>query len=648
MSHVSQKNHFLHWNGSVAGDLLLVSLNGSESVSMPYCYQLRSLTELKEKEIAALHGKAFSCQIGDGLHNSPQRYLHGIATHIQRDRDANGNAVCTLRLEPAFALLRMGRSMRVWQNISVPDLVKKLLGERRINQLDIQLHNTYQKREYCMQYRESDFDFISRLLEEEGIYYFFKHQENQHIMVLTDAPAGHPMANDSNLIWHHQGKNLTPGNIDNWSSCSGLIPGEAVFTGYNTQQAAAVTSQYTSRKENNSLDQVSFTDITPSEERAMLTSKAKITMDAWEANTIGYEANVNAYWLSCGEVFNLKEHPTDSDSYRIQTLFLDASNNVEGGIGDYHCEIKLLRNNVTWRPIATLNPPNIGGVLIAKVVGPSSEEIHTDEQGRIKIQFPWDKENKNDGTSSCWVRVSQPWTGSQFGGQFIPRIGSEVLVSFIQGNPDFPMVIGSVYNGQNKLPFSLPGEKTESGFASRSTNNGGMDEGHRLSFNDKKGEEKLTITAQKDLLLTVNNDAISDIKHEVKSKIGANRDTEIAKGNDTLVLKQGNLQVTLDKGNIEHKVTGNISTSLSNGNYTLTATGGSGKIKTDKTCVIESTQSIELKVGSNKISLSPSGITISGTMIKIEGSGTAEMKGAMTTVQGSGMTQIKGGIINIG
>ncbi|TPG64284.1 type VI secretion system Vgr family protein [Ewingella americana] len=643
-----QKNHFLHWNGSVAADLLLLSLTGKESVSTPFCFELRSLTELDEKGIAALHGKQVSCQIGDSLNNLPQRYIHGVVTHILRERDADDQAVCILRLEPTFALLHMGRSMRVWQNITVPDLVSKLLGERGINQIDMQLHNTYQIREYCIQYRESDFDFICRLLEEEGIYYFFKHQENQHQMVLADHPASHPTAKAASLLWHHQGQTLTPGNIDSWSSSSVLIPGEVALSGYNVQQAAGIADNYTSKSENQSIDQVSFTDITPLVERSQLTSKAKNAMEAFEANATFYEASVNAHWLTCGEIFTLTDHPTDSDSYRIHALNIEATNNFDSSAGNCRCEIKSLRNSVKWRAACTRTPPDIAGVLIAKVVGPSSEEIHTDESGRIKIQFPWDTENKNDDTSSCWVRVSQPWTGSKFGGQFIPRIGSEVLISFIQGNPDYPLVTGSVYNGQNKLPFTLPDEKTESGFASRSTSKGGMEEGHRLSFNDKKGEEKLTITAQKDLLLTVKNDVISEVTHEVKSKVGANRDTEITKGNDNLVLKQGNLLVTLNKGDMEQKITGNVTTSLSNGNYTLTATGGSGKIKTDKTCVIESTQSIELKVGSNKIAISPSGITISGTMIKIEGSGTAELKGAMTTVQGSGMTQIKGGIINIG
>lgn len=643
-----QKNHFLHWNGSVASDLLLLSVKGSETVSTPFCYELRSQTQLNEKGLAALHGKTVSCQIGDGLHNLPQRYLHGVVTHIQRGRDANNQTVCILRLEPTFALLRMGRSMRIWQNIAVPDLARKLLGEHNINHVDSQLRNTYQKREYCVQYRESDFDFISRLLEEEGIYYFFKHQENQHTLVLADQPAAHPAAKTSTLDWHHQGKILSHGNIDSWSSSSVLIPDDVAFSGYNMQKAAAVADKSASTSTIHSVDQLNFTDVTPFAERSQLTSKAQNAMEAFEANTTLYNATVNAHWLSCGEVFRLADHPTDDDSYRIQTLSFEASNNFEGSTGGYHCEIQSLRNSVKWRPVCTRTPPEIAGVLIAKVVGPSSEEIHTDEYGRIKIQFPWDSENKNDDTSSCWVRISHPWTGSKFGFQFIPRIGSEVLVSFIQGNPDFPLVTGSVYNGQNKLPFTLPDEKTESGFATRSTSKGGMEDGHRLSFNDKKGEEKLTITAQKDLLLTVKNDVTSDITHEVKSKIGANRDTEITKGNDTLVLKQGSLHITLNKGDIEQKVTGNVTTSLSNGNYSLTASGGSGKIKTDKTCVIESTQSIELKVGTSKIAISPSGVTISGTMIKIEGSGTAELKGAMTTVQGSGMTQIKGGIINIG
>ncbi|EMV8789772.1 type VI secretion system tip protein VgrG [Escherichia coli] len=643
-----QKKHFLHWNGAVASDLLLLSISGQETISSPFCYKLRSLTMLSEEQIAEWHGKTLSCQIGDGLHNIPQRFLHGVVTRIQCERDANDQTQCIFQLEPTLALLQSGRSTRIWQDITVPDLVCKLLGDRNINEVETQLRNSYQKREYCIQYRESDFDFISRLLEDEGIYYFFRHHQGHHQMVLVDHADGHLSADAGTLIWHPQGQRFTPGTLDNWSMHSTVFPGEVTLSGYNMQQAEAIVDSINSVVKTPDISKLSFTDISPLGERSSLSDKAKNLMESFEANASLYSATVNTHWLSCGEVFHLSDHPTDNGSYRIQSLHLEASNNFETGTGDYHCDIQSLRHSVKWRPAYDHIPPEIAGVLIAKVVGPASEEIHTDEFGRIKIQFPWDTENKNDDTSSCWVRVSQPWTGNKFGFQFIPRVGSEVLVSFIQGNPDFPLVTGSVYNGQNKLPCPLPGEKTESGLFTRSTSKGGQDEGHRLSFNDKKGEEKLTISAQKDLLLTVKNDVASEVMREMKSKIGADRYTEIIKGNDELILKQGSQYLTLSRGDIEQKITGNVTTKLNNGNYSLMATGGSGKIKTDKTCVIESTQSIELKVGTNKIVISPTGITLSGTMIKINGSGTAELKGAMTTIQGTGMTQIKGGIINIG
>lgn len=268
------------------------------------------------------------------------------------------------------------------------------------------------------------------------------------------------------------------------------------------------------------------------------------------------------------------------------------------------------------------------------------------------------------------MRVAQSWAGGKFGAQFIPRVGSEVLVSFIQGNPDYPLVTGTVYNGQNKPPFDLPAQKTESGFVTRSATKGSVEEGHRLSFDDKKGEELLTIVAQKDLALTVKND--------VTSTIAANRNTELTKGNDLLLLKEGDLSLTLEKGNWQQEISGDVATKIKDGSYSLDVTGGGGDLKTEKALTIESTQSIELKVGDNKIAISTSGITINGTtfklessagtemkgatmkiegsgsteikgaMVKVEGSGTAELKGAMVKVEGSGMTTISGGIINIG
>ncbi|CNK96799.1 putative Rhs accessory genetic element [Yersinia enterocolitica] len=643
-----QENHFLRWNGDIADPLLLVSLEGYEALSAPFCYQLRSLTKKSESDLTQWHGKTVSCRIGDGSYALPQRHLHGVVTRICYKQRTPEEAECILTLEPSLTLLTMGRVMRIWQNVSVPELVHTLLSEHGINQLDLQLHGNYPKREYCVQYRESAFNFIQRLLEEEGIYYYFRHSESEHTLVLADHPASHRAIQGDKLFWHHHGAVFTEGNVDSWMSTASLLPAGVALQGVNMPQAAAIENQQNANSSGSHIDSVTFTDITPQGERSLIVREAQNAMAAREANTHRFEATVNAHWLCSGETFTLTGHPSGDNAYRIHSLAFQAVNNVDDNKSDYYCVMQAMSNAQPWHPPYP-SRPEIPGILTATVVGPSSEEIHTDEYGRIKIQFPWDKENPFDDTSSCWVRVAQPWTGGKFGAQFIPRVGSEVLVSFVQGHPDYPLVTGTVYNGMNKPPFALPGEKTESGFVTRSTTNGSVEEGHRLSFNDKKGEELMTIVAQKDLSLTVKNNA--------DTTIAANRNIELTKGDDQLVLKEGDRNITLEKGdmsvnlkkgNLQHKVTGNASTELSNGNYSLHVTGGSGNVKTDKALTLESTQSIELKVGSNKISLSASGISINGMMVKIEGSGTAELKSAMTTVSGSGMTQISGGIIKIG
>lgn len=634
------QQHFLSWYGDIARSLMIASLSGKEALSTPYSYQVLSLTNQDETQVAKWHGQAVALRIGDGSQNQPSRIVHGIVTRIRYKHLAENDAECLMTVEPSISLLAMGRMMRVWQNISVPDLVSDLLREYGIQQLDLQLRGSYPKREYCIQYRESALIFIQRLLEEEGIYYYFLHSENAHTLVLADHPASHPSIAGKTLAWHHQGDTLSQPYIDNWSSTSALIPAGIALQGVNLQQATAIDEQQDTVRSANPAEGVTWTDITPHGDRTLIASQAKGALAAWEANGRMVAATVNSHWLCSGETFSFTGHPSGEATYRIQQLDYDAINNLNGHQSSSNCKLQLMANDTPWLPPRTLLPPQMAGILTATVVGPSSEEIHTDEYGRIKIQFPWDQQNPNDDTSSCWVRVAQSWTGGKFGAQFIPRVGSEVLVSFVQGHPDFPLVTGTVYNGQNKPPFSLPAEKNESGFATRSSTQGSADDGHRLSFNDKKGEEKLTIVAQKDLSLTVKND--------VTSTIAANRSTELTKGNDQLHLKKGDLTLTLDKGDWQQSITGNATTQLKNGNYSLKVTGGSGAIKTDKALTLESTQSIELKVGSNKISISTSGITISGTMVSIKGSGTTEVKGAMTTISGSGMTKITGGIINIG
>ncbi len=666
---VSQKDRFLRWNGDIAEELLLISLQGNESLFSSYKYEMRSLTRKTESEIIQWHGKPVSCRIGDGSKNNPHRYLHGIVTQIRYTSRIQEEAECIFTLEPSFSLLKLGRVMRVWQKVSVPDLVSDILREHGI-QVNLQLHGNYTAREYCVQYRQSDYEFIHRLLEEEGIYYFYIHSEYSHTLVLADHPASHNKIIGSELAWHHQGRILSKGNVDSWASTVTLLPASVKVFGFNMQQAATISNHKYMSTTKTCIDDITFTDVTLMSERSLMNHQTQTAISSQETNCRSYEASVNAYWLCSGETFSLVGHPSDDATYRIQSLNLQASNNFENHGSYYKCSVVAMLNDQAWCPPQLHPPAEISGVLTATVVGPSSEDIHTDEYGRIKIQFPWDDRNPYDDTSSCWVRVVQSWAGGKFGAQFIPRVGSEVIVSFTHGHPDHPLVTGTVYNGKNKPPFTLPNEKNESGFYSRSSTNGTFDEGHRLSFSDKKGEELLTVIAQKDMSLTV--------KNNLSTFINANRDTELKTGNDQLVLKHGDLRVDLQNGNDSKNVKGNSTVEIENGNYSLKILHGSGSIKADKSLILESDQSIELKVGNNKISLTTSGISINGSMIgiqsngtaelkgsiikiagtgvteikgamvKAEASGVAELKGAMTSVSGGGMTQITGGIINIG
>lgn len=636
----SQQQLAISWKGNIAGSLLLTTLEGCESLSAPFTYRLSSTTLCSETDVARFQGTSVSCQIGESDSDCPPRYLHGVVTHIMYDKRGEDEAECILTLEPSFALLSMGRMMRIWQNISVPELVRTLLSESGINDLDMRLYGSYPKREYCVQYRESAFDFIERLLEEEGICYFFRHSESAHTLILADHPSSHPEAPGEPLPWRPHGSGRSERNINSWLTSASIPPDGVTLQGYNMPQAAAIEDSQDASGSGVQVPSFIFNDITPQGERTLISREAQNALAAREANTQFVTATTNAHWLSCGEVFSFSGHPSGDSGYRIRSLKLRIVNNLYGSQSMCECRLEAISNNLPWRPPVRLTPPTIPGVLTAIVVGPSSEDIHTDEYGRIKIQFPWDKENPHDDTSSCWVRVAQPWSGAKFGAQFIPRIGSEVLVSFIQGHPDFPLVTGTIYNGQNKPPFALPGEKNESGFITRSCTKGNIDEGHRLSFNDTKGEELLTVIAQKDLLLQVKNNATTSI--------AANRSTELIKGDDTLSLKEGNMLITLNSGNWQQDITGDASTRLTQGDYALNVAGGGGSIKTDKALTLESSQSVELKVGSNTLTLSSTGISINGMAIKIESSSTAELKGLTTTISGSTLTTIDGALIRIG
>ncbi|HDL7647666.1 TPA: type VI secretion system tip protein VgrG [Yersinia enterocolitica] len=632
------QKHFLKLHGQLAERLLPVSITGHESFSEPYYYNLNAFI-LKNKGIPeSIYGSKICCEINDPAQSFPSRFIHGIITHTEY-RETDGELIiCNIKLQPEFSILGLGKCTRVWKDKSIPNIVSSILKEHHINDIDFRLYNDYPVLEYCIQYRESDYDFVSRIISEAGIYYYFSHTLDKHIMVLADHQSAHSNSKKAELYFATPKSSFKPASINEWYVSTELIPGEFSLTGYDINKADGVKVKSRGYEDRKALKKIHFGDISPLNDRKQLADKIDTVIRSRESNTTFWWGSTEAWWLSCGERFQLKSIENKVHSYYVFSLKLSAFNDYDTRTGDFSCQIQALKNNIRWCPLESREKPIIPGVLIAKVIGPESEEIHTDAYGRVKIQFPWEEEDSKDD-SSCWVRVSQHWSGSGIGCHFIPRVGSEVFVSFIQGDPNHPVIIGCVYNGKNKPPFELPKNKSMSGFVTKSISNGSRDEGHRFIFDDKKGDECITVASQKDFLLTVKNDAFNEVKNKLSVNVSKGRCTKIESGDDNL---------DINKGNLNQKIAGDFNVRLTNGNYKMTIGGGGGDIKADKSLTIESTQSITFKVGSNKIELSPTGITITGTLLKIEGKATTEVKGTMMTIQGSAITQIKGGIINIG
>lgn len=638
-NHYKNKDkHFLKLHGGLSESLLPVSITGDEAFSQPYCYNLSAFISKSKGVPESIYGDEVSCEIKDPALSFPSRFIHGIITHVEYRETDSELIICSLKLQPNFSLLELGKSSRVWKGMSIPDIVETILMENKISDVDFRLYSDYPALEYCIQYRESDCDFISRIIEEAGIYYYFIHSPTNHIMVFADHKSALSESKEKDIYLSTPKSSFNPATIREWHVSSELIPGEFSLTGYDINKADSVRVKSSCYEISKALKNIHLGDISPLDNRGLLTEKIDKVIRSRESNTTFWWGDTEAWWLACGERFHLKNIEDKVGDYYVFSLKLRALNDYGTCSGDFSCQIQALKQDIHWCPKESQEKPIVPGVLIAKVIGPEAEEIYTDAHGRVKIQFPWEEEGSKD-EASCWVRVSQLWSGSGFGSHFIPRVGSEVFVSFIQGDPNHPVIIGSVYNGKNKPPFELPKNKNLSGFVTKNINNSNNGEGHKFIFDDKKGDECITITSQKDFLLTVNNDSFHEVKNNLSVNVLKGRCTKIDSGDDCLDIK---------KGNLNKNIAGAYNIKISNGNYNMTINGGAGNIKADKTLTIESTQSITFKVGSNKIELSPSGVTITGTLIKIEGKATTEVKGTMMTIQGSAMTQIKGGIINIG
>jgi type VI secretion system secreted protein VgrG len=473
-------------------------------------------------------------------------------------------------------------------------------------------------------------------MEEEGFFYFFEHSADKHTLVIADRNAAFPEIPQATL----QLDEGRPTRIVGWTRPVGTALGSMKMKDYDPVKPASPLEQ-----ERPSLLQTSgipqrdgFHWPALTFETDMVKDRAQWVMEAAEAAVSLFEGGSRFGPLVAGGKFTIKTTSSpgpDDGEYVVRSITHHAISDTpmnQGG-ASYSNSFSTFPAKVKWRQPRTVPRPRMDGIHSAIVLGPQGEEIYTDSDGlgRVKVRFRWDHRAEATADMSMWARVIQPWAGNGWGTLFLPRVGSEVAVAFVDGDPDRPIVVGGLYNGNDKPIYTLPDEKTKSGLRTRSTTNGSTSNFSEFTIDDKKGHELVFLHAEKDHTVEVENDQKVTIGSNQTVEISNNRNVTIDTGNDSLTLSQGDRSTKLSMGNMTVELSmGNLSTKADLGQISENAM-----------------QSITMTVGENSITIDQTGITISGLMVKIQGQVMAQTEAPMIQLSGDGMVTVNGGIVMI-
>lgn len=636
--------------------LLVKKLRAFEAISQLFHFELEILHEETEENTpptfedpSALLGQPMVVRVKQNEDGTEvKRYFHGIcASFVQGNRNARFTKYRAIVVPRLWILTKKSQS-RIFQQKSVPDILRTVLQGFDVTW---EIQGTFEPRDYCVQYRESDWNFAARLMEEEGIYFYFTHTENGHTMVVANTPGSHRGSTAKATIPFVGNRS---GVSDTWQGAIlTFLFDDRVSTGKHTlwdhnfelvgkKLEAQQLSRFTigGNRELEVYDYPGgyagrFDGITPSggeqtsELQKIFNDNRRTVAIRQEEADVEYK---NAYMTSdsCaivpGVKFDMSVHPHSSfnGSYVPITVNTEAIQSPsyasdEEVANSYIATFAALTHgksdSAPFRPLRRTPKPVVQGSQTAVVVGPSGEEIFTDKYGRVKVQFHWDREGRNNQTSSCWLRVAQTWAGKKWGTMFIPRIGMEVVVDFLEGDPDQPIILGSVYNAENMPPYVLPDNKTRSTIKTNSSKGGGGF--NEIRFEDKKGSEQIFIHAQKNQDIRVEKDNME--------WIGKDRHLIVEENQYEKVKKDKHLTVTGDQvekvdGNIHIKVGSNKEQKI--GSKFAVDAGNEIHLKAGMGIVLEATQ-VTLKSGGNFVNVGPAGVSIKGTMVQINSSGAA-------------------------
>ncbi len=660
--------HRMTLKSDLGDKLLPASLSGSEQLGRLFSYQLKLLSKDSEIKLLPLLGSSMTVTFeSDGY----KRHFNGMVSEISQtgfeSYQEERHAEYAVTLVPKAWLLLHKVDCRIYLKMSVPDIVKTVLSEIGYGDVKLSLSGNYSPREYCVQYREDYFNFISRLMEQEGIYYFFQHTDGVHTLVLADSLGAHAAtAGYAELPYRPQSADSRAAleiSITDFSSARSVQTTKYSLTDYDPlkpKTSLLGTEAISNADNNHSVPGLESFDFPGDHETGDAGKRyAQVRLEAINVSQSRCSGATNAPGLLTGALFKLTKFPRGelNQEYLVtgSTVHIENAARTSGQQDGelFFCNFSVVQSRQPFRTMPTAVKPMIVGLQTAVVAGSdAAEDIAVDKYGRIQVTFHWNKPDKKNAHVSCPVRVASSWAGKNWGTVHIPRVGQEVVISFLEGDPDRPLVIGSVYNADNMPPYALPDNKTQSGIKSRSHEGGAADDFNEIRFEDKKGSEELFLHAQKDMreevendhfvqidhdeTITIKNDQTEEVKHDRKTKIGNDDKLDVTQNGTTTIGQK----FKLSAGTEIELVTG-ASSIVMKSDGTIEIKGVQIKINGDATMALKAGATMDVTSGA------PMKVH-SDAMMEVSASGMTTVKGGVLMLKGDGMAQLSGGIIMIG
>ncbi|CAH1662016.1 type VI secretion system Vgr family protein [Chelatococcus asaccharovorans] len=602
---------------SEQGFLSPYSLRCDEALSCPFDLRVGALSSREVLEPEVLLGKVITVFVANPA--GQERIFSGVVRDFRLgDLAGRGQRHVALTVVPRLALLQRSHDNRVFQDITVIDVVKRILQRDHGHDIECLVSGKQRVRGYIVQYGETTREFVERILAEDGFFYYFRHERGRHVMVIGDDSASFPDHADGDIEFSANAP--IGGGLTAWHAGFAAQLGRYTLGGFDELKPSATVRETATAhhriEPTAAIESYHYSGLPLRE--GLAAEGASCGIEREECGFRGAHGESLYARLAPGVRCRLSRHPVSAErggTWAVTAVSHEAAAGdalPEGGSAFYRNSFRAIPIDTRFRPPLRERPP-MPGPQTATVVGEAGEEIVCDAYGRIKVQFHWDRDGKRDEHSSCWIRVMQPVAGNRWGAIFIPRVGQEVVVQFLEGNPDQPLVTGSVYNGDNHPPWALPAAKTQSGIVTRTTPGGQLSNANILRFDDKKGSEEVWIRAERDSRRETVHDETITVGHDQSICIDHDRSLTVNNGSDSVVIAKGNGSVSVREGN-----------------YTLDAA-----------------RSITLSCGESAIELSPSGIEIRAAAVTIRGTTNIDIDGELTNVNGTSFLVLKGGIVRI-